>query len=133
LREAKRAMRARIRAVRDAIPPQTRALACADIFQPVLDLMTPRMPKRISFFAAIGSEVDVTPLVDPLVEMGAEIYFPRVEGAEICFRRATLAELRPGTWQIPEPPASAPEAPALDLMIVPGVAFDRACRRLGNG
>lgn len=133
LREAKKILRAKIRAIRDAIPPQERAAASAEIMQPVLDLMTPRMPKRIAFFAAIGAEADVTALADPLAEMGAEIYFPRVEGDEIRFRRASLAELTPGTWKIPEPPLTAPEAPSVDFMIVPGVAFDRACRRLGNG
>lgn len=133
LREAKKALRNRIRSIRDAIPAQQRALASADIMQPVLDLMTPRMPKRIAFYAALAGEVDVTPLAEPLSEMGAEIYWPRVEQDEIRFRRASLAELRPGTWKIPEPPPDAPEAPSIDFMIVPGVAFDRSCRRLGNG
>lgn len=147
LREAKRAMRMRVRALRDAIPEEERLRAGAEILQRVLDELTP-LPKRISFFAksgsatggrrptergSIGSEVDVTPIVPALAEMGAEIHFPRVEGDRIAFRRAALESLRPGTWGIPEPPATAPEAPSLDVMIVPGVAFDAACRRLGNG
>lgn len=132
LREAKRAMRTRLRAIRDAIPPEERARASAEIMQGLLDRMKP-LPRRIAFFAAIGAEVDVTPIVPPLIEMGAEAYFPRVEGDRIVFRRASLDDLRPGTWGIPEPPTSAPEASALELMVVPGVAFDRACRRLGNG
>ncbi len=51
-----------------------------------------------------------------------------------------LCELQSGTWGILEPPRSrwgeqAKEvSPAcLDLIMVPGVAFDRACGRLGNG
>ena len=51
-----------------------------------------------------------------------------------------LQELQPGTWGILEPPKErwgesgkeiAPEA--LDLVMVPGVAFDRRGGRLGNG
>ena len=51
-----------------------------------------------------------------------------------------LDELVAGTWQIPEPPQSrwgesgkevVPKA--LDLVIVPGVAFDQQGQRLGNG
>lgn len=124
-------MRVRVRAIRDAIPEEDRLLAGAEILQRILDLV--RLPSRVSFYAAIGCEVDVTPIVPGLVSMGVEAYFPRVEGERIAFRRASLDELSPGTWGIPEPPASAPAANALDVMIVPGVAFDRACRRLGNG
>lgn len=133
VRDAKRTMRTRVRALRDALPPDVRARASAEIMQGVLDQMASSVPASISFFAGIGAEVDVTPLVTPLLEMGATVYFPRVEGARIAFRRASLEELRPGTWGIPEPPPSAPEATSIDFMVVPGVAFDRACRRLGNG
>jgi 5-formyltetrahydrofolate cyclo-ligase len=133
VRDAKRAMRTRVRALRDALLPDERARASAGIMQGVLDEMGSSVPSTIAVFAAIGAEVDVTPLVPALVEMGAQVFFPRVEGDRIAFRRAVLEDLRPGTWGIPEPPASAQEAPAIDFMVVPGVAFDRACRRLGNG
>lgn len=51
-----------------------------------------------------------------------------------------FSELAPGTWNIPEPPKSrwgeaGTEVPPceLDLIIVPGVAFDRSGGRLGHG
>jgi 5-formyltetrahydrofolate cyclo-ligase len=51
-----------------------------------------------------------------------------------------LSELPPGTWHIPEPPKSRwGEAgkeirpSELDVIVVPGVAFDRNGGRLGNG
>lgn len=125
-------MRTRVRALRDAIPEDERLRAGAEILQRALDELSP-LPRRLAFFAAIGAEVDVTPIVPALADRGAEIHFPRVEGERIAFRRSSLEELRPGTWGIPEPPPGAPEAPSIDLMIVPGVAFDRGCRRLGNG
>lgn len=56
------------------------------------------------------------------------------------WRMRDLAELEPGKWGILEPPRERwlePErqvAPAeLDLVMVPGVAFDRCGGRLGNG
>jgi 5-formyltetrahydrofolate cyclo-ligase len=40
-------------------------------------------------------------------------------------------------WNIPEPPDSMPTVTAkpgdIDLMIVPGLGFDRSCNRLGQG
>jgi 5-formyltetrahydrofolate cyclo-ligase len=51
-----------------------------------------------------------------------------------------LSELAPGTWNIPEPPRSrrgeaGKEVPPseLDVIVVPGVAFDHNGGRLGNG
>ncbi|WP_445370926.1 5-formyltetrahydrofolate cyclo-ligase [Methylomonas sp. HW2-6] len=51
-----------------------------------------------------------------------------------------LDELRPGMWNILEPPRDRWQEPAkqvraeeLDAVIVPGVAFDRQGGRLGNG
>lgn len=51
-----------------------------------------------------------------------------------------LSELRPGTWRIPEPPVERRYQPErqvavtdLDLVLVPGVAFDKRGGRLGNG
>ncbi len=126
-------MRAKVRALRDAIPVTERARASSEILAHLLEHVGPRPPKRLSLFAAIGAEVDVGAIEDPLLELGCEVFYPRVEGERIAFRRARRGDLHPGTWQIPEPPESAPEATVIDLMIVPGVAFDRECRRLGNG
>ena len=63
-------------------------------------------------------------------------YYPRVEGDDLSFRRATFDVLAPGRYGLPEPP---PEAPALSpegargIVVVPGLGFDRAGRRIGTG
>lgn len=56
------------------------------------------------------------------------------------WRLEDLQELQPGTWGILEPPkerwgepGKEIEPEALDLVMVPGVAFDRRGGRLGNG
>lgn len=56
------------------------------------------------------------------------------------WRLQALDELRPGMWNILEPPRERWQEPAkqiraeeLDAVIVPGVAFDRQGGRLGNG
>jgi len=56
------------------------------------------------------------------------------------FRLESTDELAPGTWGIPEPNVELRsladrrvDAGRLDLVVVPGVAFDRRGRRLGYG
>lgn len=130
---AKREMRKRVRDSRDAIPASVRANASGLIVMRIAQLLLPVPPKRIALFAGIGSEVDLSGLEEIAASLGMQTFYPRVEADRIAFRRAFRADLAPGTWSIPEPPAGAPEALALDVVVVPGVAFDRECRRLGNG
>lgn len=56
------------------------------------------------------------------------------------WRLAAIDELRPGTWGILEPPQERWHEPDKavnytepDIILVPGVAFDRSGGRLGNG
>lgn len=60
----------------------------------------------------------------------------RVAGPE------AVAAFPKSKWGIPEPPLSEPFEPGrddgtyagrMDLVVVPGVAFDARCRRLGHG
>jgi 5-formyltetrahydrofolate cyclo-ligase len=63
--------------------------------------------------------------------------YPRVVGKTepLSFHLASTAELRPGTWEIPEP---GPDAPILaldhfDVIVVPTLVFDELGNRIGWG
>ena len=94
-----------------------------------------------------GKEVDTWPIVADLISKGASVAIPQVAGkAATDMRMLRLSSLDqakafPRTkWGIPEPDAAtaesmevATESPELSLLLVPGVAFDARCGRLGHG
>jgi len=96
--------------------------------------------REVLAYMAKGGEVDVTPLLAELWERGARVLLPRCRPAERGVMDLAcptgIHEVAPGAYGIPEPlPDACPavDSCAPDLVIVPGVAFDRTGNRLGMG
>jgi len=95
------------------------------------------LAKRIALYASFDKEVDTRLVFERARREGKELYFPRITlPGEMVFKKVDkYEEMIPNRWGIPEPPVGAPEIslPELDLIVVPGVAFDRRGFRLGFG
>ncbi|MGQ0793544.1 MAG: 5-formyltetrahydrofolate cyclo-ligase [Deltaproteobacteria bacterium] len=92
--------------------------------------------KTIALYCPVKNEARTEAVFERSRRMGKDIYFPRVEGSSLIFAKISdLSELAPGKFQIPEPPRDSPPIPgqSLDIVIVPGVAFDQSGTRVGYG
>jgi 5-formyltetrahydrofolate cyclo-ligase len=91
---------------------------------------------RIALYSSVRGEVRTDSIFFKALECGKEVYFPKVTGSSLSFYRVFgLEELAPGKFGVPEPDSGAPsvESRELDLLVLPGVAFDCAGSRLGYG
>ena len=133
----KRRLRRILSERRRAVPPAEAARVASRIASRLLGEPVVRSARRVALYAALPGEVPSRPLFDALVALGLPCLFPRaLELHALEFAVVTdWSELRPGRYGVLEPPAQAavtrPEEG--DLVLVPGVAFDRAGNRLGRG
>ncbi len=138
----KASARLRGRAARQNVLPEQRALLARHAADRLLALPELRSPGReltVLAYAASAEELDPAPAVAALcaLEPPARVAYPRVTGPQrLTLHLAPRAcDLSPGAFGIPEPAADAPlvEPDEVDIVIVPGVAFDATCQRIGHG
>lgn len=94
--------------------------------------------KRVMFYAAFKNEVETSAMIKRALDEKKEVFVPRVEGSEIlAVKISCCGELSHGSFGIKEPRGTAKPLHASDLkfgaIIIPGIAFDTECNRLGFG
>ncbi|HET9672851.1 MAG TPA: 5-formyltetrahydrofolate cyclo-ligase, partial [Actinomycetota bacterium] len=135
LKRAKRRIRREVLAARDALTPERRAAMGEAIVERFLALPEVVAARTILAFWSFGSEVATGPLLEILEGRDVTVALPRIEDGDltvVAYRRGDPT--RPTSFGAEEPTASPTLAPGvLDVVAVPGVAFDRAGRRIGYG
>jgi 5-formyltetrahydrofolate cyclo-ligase len=125
-------LRALIRSRRDALTAEERAHASSRI----CDRICARYPLvgTVMSYLAFGSEVDLSDVHDAVFTSGGRVLVPRVEAPRIVAVALVPDEDSPvSRFGIREPTGPEVEPASIDLVLVPGVAFDRSGRRLGYG
>ncbi len=140
LRAVKRALRNEVRARILAMPPEDRSREEHALFERL-----PRLPgfgtatTVLLYASAFPEELNTAPMLKLALDLGKRLICPRVVRED---RRLALFEIVdpardfvPGTLGIPEPGPDRPEVDpsAIDWVLVPGLAFDARCYRIGRG
>lgn len=135
LKRAKRALRREVLARRDALDPRERAKMSEAVVSRVLEIPELAGAAAVMAFWSFGSEVDTAPLLDRLQAEGRVVALPRIEAAGIVPVTYRSGEtVRSTSFGAREPAdGRALAADELDLVLVPGVAFDRSGGRVGYG
>ena len=134
----KKTIRANVLAARDTMPLDERERAAVKVIDAIIASTPYGEAKTILAYAHFGSELNTQALLERILADGKKLVLPRVDKASQQLQLhfvADLNELIAGTWGIREPDANAEviAADQLDLILVPGVAFDRAGFRIGYG
>jgi 5-formyltetrahydrofolate cyclo-ligase len=135
LKRDKRRVRNAVRAERDAVPTDVREERAARVIERFLDVPEVQRARTVMLFSSFGSEVPTGSLIERLQRKGVVVALPRIEGAALV--PVPYAPGDPTTttpFGAEEPVGGTPLDPSsIDVIGVPGVAFDRRGARIGYG
>ena len=97
-----------------------------------------RSAPALAAFMPGGSEIDIRPVIEWAWGQGVAVLLPKTGPRDsLTLHRVTgYAQLEPGRFGLWEPKADIPAWPPggrIDVMLVPGIAFDRSGGRIGYG
>lgn len=152
VQEHKKLLRRQMETKRSALQPADRIARSAAIcryaldsvlqpfFDPILSTHSDdQVPPVLFTYIPVRAEVEIAPILDWCWEMGIAVAAPRVESAGRLMTLHAIQgfeDLEEGAYGIREPKREIPALAGLDrvqVMLVPGLAFDAQMGRLGYG
>lgn len=135
--EKKLKLRQTMLAKRQGISAESVSALSAKIAERLMQDSDVKQAQNVALYAAFRQEVSTAELADWFLSQGKRVCFPRVEENErlVFVPIKSLSQLKPGRFGVLEPDLVSSWVPLeeLDLMLIPGVAFDEKGGRLGLG
>ncbi|MBX7157052.1 MAG: 5-formyltetrahydrofolate cyclo-ligase [Verrucomicrobiae bacterium] len=136
---AKPELRQHLRQTLQGVTIEQRQQWSQQVARRLFDLPEVRKADKFLLFAPLPEEIDTQPIFLQLREMNKQVAFPFVGPQQVdmhCMWVEAWEELMPNSLGFPEPPfdqekEAAPET--LEIILTPGLAFDRRGHRLGRG
>ncbi|MBQ7825263.1 MAG: 5-formyltetrahydrofolate cyclo-ligase [Clostridia bacterium] len=133
----KKELRGEMRARRRQLPEREQREAAQAVFERLLAFEPYQRAKSVMAYMACRGELDLGLVIEDALKSGRTLLAPRCEpDRQMTARRiAGYGDLAPGTYGLMEPKADCVIASpqSIDLILVPGAAFDRAGGRIGQG
>jgi 5-formyltetrahydrofolate cyclo-ligase len=129
--DTKTELRAYLKARRDALPADSREAWSKALSSQLERLCRNRRLTRIGAFWPFGSEIDLRPAVAAYPDW--LWFFPRVVSTQPPRLAWGTEPLEPGPWGLMEPTLAQHFLPPVQLLLVPGLAFDDDGYRIGYG
>ena len=139
LQRLKAALRSEVRARVAELSGDARAAASAKLRDQLRTSEIWQRANSVLFFAPLADEPDLWPLMEESLRAEKLVGLPRFDPTRSAYVAGRvedlLRDIQVGKYQIREPAQSCLELDlsGVDLVLVPGVAFDRQRRRLGRG
>ncbi|WP_454189956.1 5-formyltetrahydrofolate cyclo-ligase [Paenibacillus sp. Marseille-Q7038] len=145
--QLKKQLRRRMLAVREALPPDQRSEASRQICEYAtqeMDLLRSKLKQKnltLFLYMTFRSEADTFMLLKKALAQRDKVLVPKVkEDSDLMELREIkrMTDVEPGRWDIPEPADHTlvypvERWPEIDLVIVPGLAYDLCGGRIGYG
>jgi 5-formyltetrahydrofolate cyclo-ligase len=135
----KAAIRKQVRQALGALSAEERRLGSLSIGSQIRESEVWRKAGNVLMFSPLPDEPDIWPLAELALTQGKLLALPRFIAGEDRYEAARVEsleeDLTTGAFGVREPLARCPSVPLkpLDLLLVPGVAFEAGGRRLGRG
>lgn len=135
----KRNIRKEILKKRDEISKDIKAIKDSLIKQRLFSFLEFITAKTVFFYASFRSEVETLSMIKESLKIGKRVVLPKVDKERLrlmLYEIKDISELFPGYMEIPEPLLPNERLVNLDdidLIIIPGAAFDYSGNRLGYG
>lgn len=140
LHDTKVALRQKILAARDAMPPAQRNLESILLCGRLAANIRYQRARTVLAYSGFGTEVDTSAFLKSVLADGKILALPRIDKTTqtlLLYRVTDLdSDLEAGPWGIREPKQDPSRIFALreaDFVLTPGLAFDAQCNRLGYG